>query len=62
MRKAAAMLRCWDDHVNDMRLVGKRLLWDHEFTEAADGSPEKVAVKGAAQPNLLLKCFIRLWK
>ena len=43
--------RCWDDHVNDMRLVGKRLLWDHEFTEAADGSPEKVAVKGAAQPN-----------
>lgn len=43
--------RCWDDHVSDMRKVGKRLLWDYEFTEAAKGSPEKVAVQGAAQPN-----------
>ena len=43
--------RCWDDHAEDMRLCGKRLLWDNEFTEAAKGSPEKVAVKGAAQPN-----------
>lgn len=43
--------RCWDDHAEDMRLIGKRFLWDHEFTEAAEGSPQKVAVKGAAQPN-----------
>ena len=29
----------------------KRLIWDHEYSVLADGSPEKVAVKGAAQPN-----------
>ena len=43
--------RVWEDHANDMRLVGKRLIWDHEYSVLADGSPEKVAVKGAAQPN-----------
>lgn len=43
--------RQWEGHAEDMRLVGKRLLWDHEFTRAAEGSPQKVAVKGAAQPN-----------
>lgn len=43
--------RCWDDHAEDMRRCGKRLLWDYEFTEAAKGSPECVAIKGAAQPN-----------
>lgn len=43
--------RVWEDHAEDMRLVGKRLLWDHEFSVLAEGSPQKVAVKGAAQPN-----------
>ena len=43
--------RQWEDHAEDMRLVGKRLLWDHEFSVAAEGSPQKVAVKGAAQPS-----------
>lgn len=46
-----ASSRVWDDHAEDMRLVGKRFLWDHEFTAAAEGSPQKVAVKGAAQPS-----------
>lgn len=43
--------RQWSDHVEDMFLVGKRLLWDHEFAVAAEGSPQKLAVKGAAQPS-----------
>lgn len=43
--------RQWEDHANDMRIVGKRLIWDHEYSVLADGSPEKVAVKGAAQPS-----------
>ena len=46
-----ACSRCWDDHREDFSLVGKRMLWDHEFSPAAEGSPEKVAVKGAAQPS-----------
>lgn len=43
--------RAWLDHVNDMKLVGKRLPFAHEYATAAEGSPQKVAVKGAAQPN-----------
>ena len=46
-----ACSRVWDDHAEDMRLVGKRFLSDFEFTEAAEGSPQKLAVKGAAQPS-----------
>ena len=46
-----ACSRMWDDHAEDMRLVGKRFLRDFEFTEAAEGSPQKLAVKGAAQPS-----------
>ena len=46
-----ACSKVWDDHAEDMRLVGKRFLKDFEFSEAASGSPEKLAVKGAAQPS-----------
>lgn len=43
--------RVWDDHAEDMRRCGKRFLHDFEFTEMAEGSPQCVAVMGAAQPN-----------
>lgn len=43
--------RQWSDHAEDFFLVGKRMLRDHEFAAAAEGSPQKVAVKGAAQPS-----------
>lgn len=47
----AVCSRTWIDHLNDMRLVGKRLPFANEYFIAAEGSPQKVAVKGAAQPN-----------
>lgn len=43
--------RTWIDHLNDMRLVGKRLPFASEYFIAAEGSPQKVTVKGAAQPS-----------
>ena len=36
------------NHAEDMRMVGKRLLYDNEFTSAAFGSNEKTSISGAA--------------
>jgi hypothetical protein len=36
------------NHAEDMRMVGKRLLYDNEFTSAALGSNEKTSIAGAA--------------
>lgn len=36
------------NHAEDMRMVGKRLLYDNEFTSAALGSNEKTNISGAA--------------
>ena len=38
-------------HLWDMQLVGKRLAQDAEFMIFAEGSNQKTAVQGAAQPN-----------
>lgn len=43
--------RQWTDHADDFAKVGKRLMLDHEFTSFAEGSPQRVAIMGAAQPN-----------
>lgn len=39
------------NHVEDMRMVGKRLLYDNEFTSAALGSNEKTSIAGAADAS-----------
>ena len=42
--------RSWDDHNEDMFLVGKALLSDAEFSAAMEGSNQRTAIAGAANP------------
>ena len=42
--------RYWDRHVEDLGAVGKRLLFDHEFTIAAYGSNAKTNISGSSDP------------
>lgn len=39
------------NHAEDMRMVGKMLLYDNEFTSAALGSNEKTSIAGAADAS-----------
>lgn len=41
------------NHAEDMRMVGKRLLYDNEFTSAAIGSNEKTAIAGRADAGTI---------
>jgi hypothetical protein len=43
--------RYWDRHVDDLGAVGKRLLFDHEFTIAAYGSNAKTNIYGGSLPS-----------
>jgi len=42
--------RSWDRHNEDMAAVGKRLLWDNEFSVIASGSNTKTNISGSAAP------------
>lgn len=42
--------RSYDSHSEDLAAVGKRMLWDNEFTMAAWGTQPYQAVQGAADP------------
>lgn len=42
--------RIWNDHVDDLAAVGKRLLWDAEFQAIAEGSNQRTSISGSADP------------
>jgi hypothetical protein len=42
--------RTWDRHNDDMAAVGKRLLWDNEFSIIARGSNTKTNINGSSPP------------
>jgi hypothetical protein len=42
--------RSWDRHNEDMAVVGKRLLWDNEFSIIARGSNTKTNISGSSAP------------
>jgi hypothetical protein len=42
--------RAWNDHIDDLAEVGKRLLREGEFNNIAEGSNELTAIAGAADP------------
>lgn len=42
--------RAWFDHVDDLAAVGKTLLTDTEFQICMEGSNQKTAIQGAADP------------
>jgi hypothetical protein len=42
--------RTWDRHNDDMAAVGKRLLWDNEFSIIAKGSNTKTNISGSSPP------------
>jgi len=43
-------IRPWDRHNADMAAVGKRLLWDNEFSIIAKGSNTKTNISGSSPP------------
>ncbi|MHC1760514.1 MAG: SPRY domain-containing protein [Negativicutes bacterium] len=43
--------RIWNDHVDDLAAVGKRLLDDSEFQIAAEGCNQQTNIVGSADPN-----------
>ena len=43
--------RSWDRHNEDMAAVGKRLLWDNEFSIIAKGSNTKTNISGSSLPS-----------
>lgn len=43
-------LRTHFDHIEDMFIVGKRLLYDHEFAASMEGSNQETNITGSAQP------------
>jgi len=43
-------LRIWDRHNDDMAAVGKRLLWDNEFSVIAKGSNARTNISGSSAP------------
>jgi hypothetical protein len=42
--------RTWDRHNDDMAAVGKRLLWDNEFSVIARGSNTRTNISGSSAP------------
>jgi hypothetical protein len=42
--------RIWNDHVDDLAAVGKRMLNDPEFQAVAEGSNQKTNIVGSADP------------
>jgi hypothetical protein len=42
--------RSWDRHNDDMATVGKRLLWDNEFSIIAKGSNTRTNISGSSPP------------
>lgn len=42
--------RSWDQHSEDLAAVGKRMLWDNEFTLAAWGTQPYQTVRGVVDP------------
>jgi hypothetical protein len=43
--------RTWDRYNDDMAAVGKRLLWDNEFSIIAKGSNTKTNISGSSAPS-----------